>query len=70
MATRIKLKRSEIPTSVPDVNDLQTGEVAFNTFDQKMYVKDSGNNIIEVANKGASDAEVTTKATIMAIALG
>ena len=70
MATRIKLKRSEIPTSVPDVNDLQTGEVAINTFDQKMYVKDSGNNIIEVANKGASDAEVTTKATIMAIALG
>ena len=50
MATRIKLKRSEIPTSVPDVNDLQTGEVAINTFDQKMYVKDSGNNIIEVAN--------------------
>ena len=70
MATKIKLKRSEIPTSVPDVNDLQTGEVAINTFDQKMYVKDSENNIIEVANKGASDAEVTTKATIMAIALG
>ena len=70
MATRIKLKRSEIPTSVPDVNDLQTGEVAINTFDQKMYVKDSENKIIEVANKGASDAEVTTKATIMAIALG
>ena len=70
MATRIKLKRSEIPTSVPDVNDLQTGEVAINTFYQKMYVKDSENNIIEVANKGASDAEVTTKATIMAIALG
>ena len=70
MATRIKLKRSEIPTSVPDVNDLQAGEVAINTFDQKMYVKDSENNIIEVANKGASDAEVTTKATIMAIALG
>ena len=70
MATRIKLKRSEIPTSVPDVNDLQPGEVAINTFDQKMYVKDSENNIVEVANKGASDAEVTTRATIMAIALG
>ena len=70
MATRIKLKRSEIPTSVPDVNDLQTGEVAINTFDQKMYVRDSEDQIIEVANKGATDAEVTTKATIMAIALG
>jgi hypothetical protein len=70
MATRIKLKRSEIPTSVPTVNDLQTGEVAINTFDQKMYVKDSNGAVVEVANKGASDAEVTTKATIMAIALG
>ena len=70
MATRIKLKRSEIPTSVPSTNDLQTGEVAINTFDQKMYVRDSEDQIVEVANKGATDAEVTTKATIMAIALG
>ena len=70
MATRIKLKRSEIPTAVPTVNDIDVGEVALNTFDQKLYVKDSENQIIEVANKGATDAEVTTKATIMAIALG
>ena len=70
MATRIKLKRSEMPTSVPSTNDLPTGEVAINTFDQKMYVRDSEDQIIEVANKGATDAEVTTKATIMAIALG
>ena len=59
-----------MPTSVPSTNDLQTGEVAINTFDQKMYVRDSEDQIIEVANKGATDAEVTTKATIMAIALG
>jgi|TARA_R110002020_G_scaffold254280_1_gene467968 hypothetical protein len=70
MATRIKLKRSEIPTAVPTTNDLQAGEVALNTFDQKMYVKDSNGVVVEVANKGATDAEVTTKATIMAIALG
>ena len=70
MATRIKLKRSEIPTSVPSQTDLQTGEVDINTFEQKKYVKDSNGAVVEVANKGASDAEVTTKATIMAIALG
>ena len=70
MATKIKLKRSEIPTSVPTTKDVQVGEVALNTFDQKLYVKDSNNSIVEVANKGATDAEVTTKATIMAIALG
>ena len=66
---RIKLKRSEIPDLAPTTNDLQTGEVAINTFDQKMYVKDSEDQIIEVANKGATDAEVTAKATVMAIAL-
>ena len=70
MATRIKIKRSETPLAVPNTNQLAVGEVALNTFDQKLYVKDSNNEIIEVANKGASDAEVTTKATIMAIALG
>ena len=48
MATIIKLKRSEIPTAVPTTNDLQQGEVALNTFDQKLYVKDSENQIIEV----------------------
>ena len=70
MATRIKLKRSEIPTSVPSTNDLAVGEVALNTFDQKLYVKDSNGEVIEVANKGVSESEATTKATIMAIALG
>ena len=70
MATRIKLKRSETPLAVPNTNQLAVGEVALNTFDQKMYVRDSEDQIIEVANKGATDAEVTTKATIMAIALG
>ena len=67
---RIKLKRSEVPTAVPSTNDLQVGEVAINTIDQKMYVKNSDLEIVEVANKGVSEAEATTKATIMAIALG
>ena len=67
---RIKLKRSDIPTVVPSDNDLQIGEVAINTADQKMYVKDGFENVIEVANKGVSDADATAKAVTMAIALG
>ena len=67
---RIKLKRSDIPTVVPSDNDLQVGEVAINTADQKMYVKDGFENVIEVANKGVSDADATAKAVTMAIALG
>lgn len=64
---RIKLKRSDIPTVVPSNNDLQIGEVAINTADQKMYVKDGFENIVEV---GVSDADATAKAVTMAIALG
>jgi len=67
---RIKLKRSDIPTVVPSNNDLQIGEVAINTADQKMYVKDGFENIVEVANRGVSDADATAKAVTMAIALG
>ena len=70
MATRIKIKRSEFPGAAPNTNDLAEGEVALNTFDQKLYVHSSDAGIVEVANKGATDDEVTTKATIMAIALG
>ena len=67
---RIKLKRSDIPTVVPSTTELQIGEVAINTADQKMYVKDGLENIVEVANKGVSDADATAKAVTMAIALG
>ena len=67
---RIKLKRAAVPTVVTSDNDLQVGEVAINTADQKMYVKDGFENVIEVANKGVSDADATAKAVTMAIALG
>ena len=49
--------------------DLQVGELAINTADKKIYVKDSGNNIIEVANQTTGAATVDD-ATALAIALG
>ena len=70
MATRIKVKRSESPGAVPDTNNLAVGEVALNTADQKLYVRDSSNQIVVVATKGQTAAEVTAKAAVMAIALG
>lgn len=54
MATIIKLKRSETASSVPTTSDLAVGEVALNTVDRKIYVRDSSNNIIEVANATSS----------------
>jgi|TARA_B110000014_G_C20119930_1_gene593025 hypothetical protein len=79
MATRIKFKRSETPGSVPDSSDLAVGEVALNTVDQKLYARATDipggfdelpiPQIIEIANKGATDAEVTATTTVMSIAL-
>jgi hypothetical protein len=46
----IKLKRSETASSVPTTSNLTAGEMAVNIIDKKIYVRDSSNNIIEVAN--------------------
>ena len=66
MATVIKLKKSETASSVPDTGDLVQGEVAINTADQALYVRDSNNNIVTVANKGETLGTVLA----MSIALG
>ena len=66
MTTVIKIKKSETASSVPTTSDLQVGEVAVNTTDQKIYVR-SSTGVVEVANKG--DASVDD-ATALAIALG
>ena len=66
MATVIKLKKSETASSVPDTGDLVQGEVAINTVDQALYVRDSNDDIITVANKGETLGTVLA----MSIALG
>ena len=66
MATVIKLKKSETASSVPDTGDLVQGEVAINTADQALYVRDSSNNIVTVANKGEELGTVLA----MTVALG
>ena len=66
MATVIKLKKSETASSVPDTSDIVQGEVAINTTDQKIYVRDSNDNIVTVANKGETLGTVLA----MSVALG
>ena len=66
MATVIKLKKSETASSVPTTSNLAVGEVAVNTADQKVYVRDSSDNIVVVANKGEELGTVLA----MSIALG
>ena len=52
MTTIIKPKRSEVAASVPTTSDLSTGEIAINSTDGKMYIKDSGNVIREIGGAG------------------
>jgi|TARA_R110002072_G_scaffold106965_1_gene233261 hypothetical protein len=68
MAQTIKLKR-KFTSGAPDANDLVEGEIAVNTADQKIYMRDGSNNIVEVANVAAAGATVDD-ATALAIALG
>ena len=57
MATVIKPKKSETANSVPGNSDIVAGEMAVNTADKKIYVRDS-NGIVAVAtgspNAGAN----------------
>ena len=52
MATTIKPKRSETSSSVPTTSNLAVGEIAINTADQKIYTRDSGDNIVTLAQPG------------------
>jgi hypothetical protein len=45
MAVILKPKRSESASSTPTTSDLAVGEIAINTADQKLYIRDSSDNI-------------------------
>ena len=60
MTTIIKPKRSEVAASDPTTSDLSTGEIAINSTDGKMYIKDSGNVIREIGGAGAVSLQTAT----------
>ncbi len=70
MSTVIKLKRSETASTPPAAGDLQTGEVAINSADKKMFVKDSGGNVVQLANslelfEDLADVDVSTSTSTL-----
>ena len=70
MATiAIKPKRSETTSSTPASGDLEVGEIAINSADQKIFTKKTDGTVVEVANAGGGG---TTEgfAIAVAIALG
>jgi hypothetical protein len=68
VAVSILPKRSHSAATVPTTSDLVAGELAVNTADTKIYMRDDSNNIVRVS--GQTAAEVTAKAMALAIALG
>lgn len=65
MAIVLKPKRSETASSVPTTSDLAVGEIAINTADKKLYVKDSANSIQAIGggvtvNDGSTSADIET----------
>lgn len=69
MAHVIKIKRSEVATTVPSAGDLATHELAMNTADQKIYTKDSNGNVILLASH-IEGAATTDDLIAFSIALG
>lgn len=55
MAAVIKIKRSETSGSAPTTSDIAVGEVALNTVDKKLFVRDSSDSIITLAQYVEAD---------------
>jgi len=63
VATIIKLKRSSVASTIPTTSDLADGEVAVNTADKKVYVR-NGASIVEIANNTtAGSTDLTSVGT-------
>ena len=53
MASTIKIKRNTVNTNAPTTSDIAVGEVAFVEGDQKLYYRDSSDNIRLIGGEGA-----------------
>lgn len=64
MASKVKHKRSSISGKIPVAGDLETGELALNTTDGKVYLKKEDNSIVDItATIFKNDTNVTVTDT-------
>ena len=69
MAMVIKPKR-KFTAGAPTTSDIVEGEIAINTADKKLYVRDNSNNIIEIGGggtAGGSTSEITQSSHGLAV---
>ena len=60
MATVIKPKRTTVGGNVPTTSEITTGEIAVNLADNKLYVRDTSTNIIELTTRTVTSLDDTT----------
>ena len=76
MATRIKHKRSSVAGRVPVAGDLETGELALNSNDGKVYLKKDDNSILDITkqifinNTSVTTSDTGTDGAIITVADG
>ena len=67
---KIKPKRSEVSFEIPSALDIEEGELAVNTVDKKIYVRDSNNAIIEIGNTEGGGGAAADDGFINALIFG
>ena len=60
MSQNIRLRRSAVPSNIPGVNQLQLGELAINTHDGKLFLKQSINGNETVVTVGETSSIATS----------
>jgi hypothetical protein len=63
MANIFKPKRSNIASSIPTTSNLVDGEMAVNSADKKIYLRD-GSEIVEIANYSSGSSSSNEVETI------
>ena len=61
MANVIKPKRTTSSGNVPGTSDITNGEIAVNLADKKLYVRDTGTNILELTTRETDLEEIFLK---------
>lgn len=61
MANKVLLKKSSVASKIPLTTDLDYGELALNYADEKIYFKNSSNQIKSFSTSGAAASTILTK---------
>ncbi len=68
MAIDVKLKRSHTHSTIPTTSNLVEGEVAFNTHDRKMYMRDGSSTVVTISDHYATAFESSAQTLYVTVA--